>query len=76
MLSKFSVDYWGYFKYCVKELKISPSESWRLDLVEISHLSDNKQNNIDLTVMLNFERKINGATKEWLNGGDVSQLKN
>lgn len=65
-MAKFSVDYWGYFKYCVKDLGISPSEAWKMDLMEISHLSDSKQSDIDLTVMLNFERKLNGATSEWL----------
>jgi len=75
-VEEFSVKHWDYFKYCVKELKIAPSEAWQLDLVEINYLSEQSDSEIDLTVMLNYERKLNGATQKWLDGGDVSQLKN
>lgn len=60
------LDYWGYFELCVKQLKISPRDAWSMDLVEIYHLSEIKPNQIDESYMLNFERKINGATAEWL----------
>lgn len=50
----------------MKELSIAPSEAWKLDLMEIRHLSDQKQSSIDLSLMLNHERKLNGASKEWL----------
>ena len=42
-----------------------------MDFVELLHLSgqENKQGS-DLSVMLNAERKINGASQEWLKGVD------
>jgi len=48
---------------------LQPSESWALDFVELMYLSDqeNKEGS-DLSVMLNAERKINGASHEWLKG--------
>jgi hypothetical protein len=59
---------------------VQPSEAWGLDFVEIGCLAemadDEKQ---DLSLMLNFERKRNGASNEFLYnniGGGVSQLKN
>jgi hypothetical protein len=48
-------------------LKIQPSEAWGLDFIEIrclAELSDNQAQ--DLSLMLNFERKRNGATNEFL----------
>jgi len=50
---------------------LQPSEAWRLDFVELMYLSDqeNKQE-VDLSVMLNAERMINGASQEWLKGVD------
>jgi len=71
----FFIDYWSYFTHIVKDLNISPSEAWQLDLVEISYLSEMSKENIDLTVMLNAERKINGASQSWLERGDLSQQK-
>ena len=60
-------DYWSWFKVCVNHLKIPPSEAWKMDLVEIIKLSDDgKRSDIDLSLMLNFERIKNGASKEWL----------
>ena len=40
-----------------------------MDFVELIHLSgqENKQGS-DLSVMLNAERKVNGASHEWLKG--------
>ena len=65
-LEKFEFDYWGYFSHCVKSLNIAPSEVWRLDFDEISHLLDDKQEEKqDLSFMLWHKRKMNGATKEW-----------
>jgi len=55
------------FKICVNHLKITPSEAWKMDLSEIITLLDNKENNdIDTSIMLNFERIKNGADKSWL----------
>lgn len=52
---------------CVNDLKISPSEAWKLDVIEFSHLINNTSNDKeDLSVMLNFERIQNGAAKKWL----------
>jgi hypothetical protein len=47
-------------------MSIAPSEAWLLDLVEIHYLSDEKNETPDLSVMLNFERAQNGASKQWL----------
>ena len=48
-------------------MKISPSEAWSMDLLEIVKLlgipDKEKQ---DLSLMLNYERMQNGATKEFL----------
>jgi hypothetical protein len=65
-MTEFNIEHFDYFKYAVKELKIQPSEVWNLDLMEINSLADNRINEQDLSIMLNFERKINGATDEWL----------
>ena len=55
------------FKYCVKELKLSPIEFWQMDLAEIAQLlHDDKNNEIDTSIMLNYERVKNGAAKKWL----------
>lgn len=55
-------------------MKIQPSEAWRLDFVELMQLTNQESNNkSDISIMLNFERKANGASKQWLNGGDLSQ---
>ena len=51
----------------MEHAKISPSESWRLDMFEIlrlMNLSDEEPQ--DLSLMLNFKRKKNGATDEFL----------
>jgi hypothetical protein len=37
-----------------------------MDIVEINYLSDNKSQSEDTSAMLNFERKLNGASKQWL----------
>ncbi|MCP4987572.1 MAG: hypothetical protein GY928_16395 [Colwellia sp.] len=51
----------------MRELKISPSEAWKLDFVEISHLVEfDESDETDLSVSLEFRRKLNGASKEWL----------
>lgn len=52
---------------CVKQLSMSPSEAWKLDYVEIMYLLEqNDKEEIDCSVMLNYERKQAGASKEWL----------
>jgi len=52
-------------------LKLQPSEAWNIDLVEILHLSEQEsKQEVDLSVMLNAERMINGASQEWLKGVD------
>ena len=50
-----------YFKILVKEEKINPSEVWGLDLEMVR---------MDLTIMLNAERQMNGAPREVINYGD------
>jgi len=52
---------------CVKTLNLQPSEAWKLDFVEMYYLFDQEKNNPDdMSVMLNFERETNGASKKWL----------
>lgn len=63
---KFTFDYWSHFKYCVNDLKLSTADAWYLDLVEIKYLTDAKEVSHDTSTMLNFERELNGASKEWL----------
>jgi len=66
-LKPFNFDHFGYWKFCVKELKIQPSEAWQLDFVEIQCLAELKGGGEqDLSLMLNYERKRNGATNEFL----------
>lgn len=63
----FNFNYWQWFKHAVKELKISPSEAWCLDFVDLMYLTDQEDSNgTDLSIMLNFERTRNGAPKKWL----------
>lgn len=60
-----------YFKILVKEEKINPSEVWGLDLEMVRILlSDRIQQPMDLTIMLNAERQMNGAPREVINYGD------
>ena len=67
VLKPFLFDFWAWFEYAVNELKIQPSESWSLDLVEINKLAKKVQSNqIDTSIMLNYERIKNGASKKWL----------
>jgi hypothetical protein len=55
------------FRLCVNELKIAPSEAWKLDLVEVIHLlNQDKNQGVDASIMLNHQRVKNGASKEWL----------
>ena len=51
---------------CVNQLKISPSEAWQLDFVEVKKLLDQEDKTMDLSIMLNYERSKNGASKQWL----------
>ena len=55
-------------------MKIQPSEAWKLDFVELMHLTgqESKSPN-DISTMLNFERKQNGASLHWLNGVESCQ---
>ena len=50
----------------VKDLKIQPSQAWELDFVELHVLINQDNSTDDLSVMLNFERVMNGADKKWL----------
>jgi hypothetical protein len=48
---------------------IAPSEIWMLDIPSSKIiLSEEMQEPMDLTVMLNAERMQNGAKREFLNG--------
>ena len=39
-----------------------------MDFVEINHIIEkpNNSDNIDISFMLNYERKLNGADQKWL----------
>jgi hypothetical protein len=66
-IEPFDFDFYGWWKVCVTQLKIQPSEAWKLDFKEIKilmELGDAHQQ--DTSLMLNFERKNNGATNEFL----------
>jgi len=54
------------FRLCVNDLNIQPEQAWKLDIVDIVHLINAPEQAADLSVMLNFERIQNGASKEWL----------
>ena len=60
-------DYWRVFKICVNHLKIAPSEAWKLDIVDVIQLLDqDDKTEIDTSIMLNYQRISNGASKSWL----------
>lgn len=69
-------DYWSWFRVCVKETKVAPSEFWKMDLIDMInlHYDESTKQPQDTSVMLNFERVLNGADKQWLRG-DVSLQK-
>tara|TARA_R110001632_G_scaffold76656_1_gene173889 strand:+ start:557 stop:736 length:180 start_codon:yes stop_codon:yes gene_type:complete len=55
------------FRLCVRQLGISPSEAWKLDIIDINQLVNNEnKEEIDTSIMLNYQRQLNGASKEWL----------
>ena len=61
-------DYWLYFDLCVNHLKIQPSEAWKMDYVEVANLvTRDVPQEIDLSFMLNFQRKENGGDLSLLN---------
>ena len=45
---------------------MQPDQAWALDCVEIIKLINGKDESQDLSIMLNYERVRNGASKEWL----------
>tara|TARA_R110000796_G_scaffold175370_2_gene292402 strand:+ start:297 stop:449 length:153 start_codon:yes stop_codon:yes gene_type:complete len=47
-------------------LNVAPSEAWKLDFIEVNKLLKKKNNGVDTSIMLNYERVKNGASKEWL----------
>ena len=56
-----------WWQLCVKQLSIAPSEAWSLDFIEVRELFElNKEKPQDLSLMLNAQRMMNGATKEFL----------
>ena len=54
-------DYFAWWKACVKELGISPSEAWHLDYCEAAILLEveNKPDQ-DASLMVNAQRELNG----------------
>ena len=66
-MQEFEFDYKSYWRLCVKEFKIQPSEAWSLDFAEVKVLAEvEPKETQDLSLMLNYERMDNGATPEWL----------
>ena len=60
----------AYFKFLVKEENIAPSEVWKLDMPTIKVLlSEHIKEPMDLSIMLNAERRANGASSEFLSQG-------
>lgn len=63
------VDYWGAFKLAVNQLKIAPSEFWQMSVSELLVLlPESEAQSIDITALVNANRKRNGATKRFLAG--------
>jgi hypothetical protein len=55
------------FRVAVKHFNIAPSEAWGLDVVDVIYLLEQENSaEIDTSVMLNFQRKLNGASPQWL----------
>lgn len=66
-LDKIELDYWSYYKVVVGDLKIQPSEFWKMDFAETMHLiTQDQKSDQDRSYMVNAERMRNGAPKEWL----------
>ena len=57
----------AYFKALTTKAGIAPSEAWRLDYAEIQAILDLKSpTTTDISMLINAERKLNGATGEYL----------
>lgn len=58
-------DYWPWWTRLIKEHGLSPSEAWKMDIVEIQQLEDNKkESEQDASIMINAIRKMNGMSDE------------
>ncbi len=63
-------DYFSWWKYAVNELKISPSEAWKLDYIELKLLTNQDDKSIqDTSFMVNAQRKLNGMGEDELKNG-------
>lgn len=62
-------DYWSWWRTAVKDLKIQPDQAWKMDFIEINKLINQDKKFNDVSIMLNYEREQNGASKEWLQKG-------
>ena len=66
-MQAFEFDYKSYWRLCVKEYNIQPSEAWSLDFAEVKCLAEvQDKEEQDISLMLNYERMDNGASAEWL----------
>jgi hypothetical protein len=62
-----TVDYWEFYTKLIKDVGISPSEAWGLDMLECFKLLDLKlETKQDLSLMLNYKRLQFGASYDWL----------
>ena len=67
-LTEFNFDYWAFWKRAVKVHGIAPPDAWGLDYSELMALEDKKASSQDVSFMLAYERKLNGAPPEITQG--------
>ena len=57
-------DYFGWWKACVVDMKISPEQAWQLDFLELSILFDIKSKHYqDGSMTVNEKRILNGMPR-------------
>ncbi len=53
-----------WWRLMIKDHNISPSEAWKLDMVDICCIADHKfESNQDTSMMVNAQRKANGMSE-------------
>ena len=56
-------DYFAWWRACITQFNISPSEAWNLDYCELASLFELEQKpHQDASLMVNAQRELNGAT--------------
>ena len=60
-MQKTAFDYFAWWKACVTQLNIAPSEAWDLDYCEMATLLEIEQKpEQDASLMVNAQRELNG----------------